>query len=84
MPSAVCGALAGSELRHRRGRSGLPAARAAVPEEEAAEAAARSPKRPAPGPRPSEAAGRCVLLALVTLLAFITRFHCLDQPPHVW
>lgn len=83
MPSAVCGGLAGSELRHRRGRGGPQAARAAVPEE-AAEAAAQNPKRPAPGSRPSEAACRWVLLALVTLLAFATRFHRLDQPPHVW
>lgn len=83
MPSAVGGDLAGSELRSRRGRCGSQAARAAGPEGTAT-VAARSPKRPVPGPRLFEGACRWALLALVTLLSFATRFHRLDQPPHVW
>lgn len=83
MPSAAAGGQAGSELRPRRGRGGLQAARAAGPDG-AAEAVARGPKLPAPGTRLFEAACRWALLALVTLLSFATRFHRLDLPPHVW
>lgn len=83
MPPAVGGGLAGSELRVRRGRCGSQAARAVGPDV-AVEAAARSHKRPAPGSRHFEAAGRWALLALVTLLSFATRFHRLDEPPHIW
>lgn len=44
-----------------------------------------SPKRPAPlSSRRFEAAGRWALLALVTPTSFATRFHRLDQPPHIW
>nr|XP_031309979.1 protein O-mannosyl-transferase 2 isoform X1 [Camelus dromedarius] len=82
MPPAVGRGLAGSELRPRRGRCGSQAARAVGPDV-AAEATARSPKRPAPGSRRFEAAGRWALLALVTLMSFATRFHRLDEPPHV-
>ncbi|XP_023483941.2 protein O-mannosyl-transferase 2 isoform X2 [Equus przewalskii] len=82
MPPAVGGGLAGSELRVRRGRCGSQAARAVGPDV-AVEAAARSHKRPAPGSRHFEAAGRWALLALVTLLSFATRFHRLDEPPHI-
>lgn len=83
MPPALCGGLAGSELRSRRGRCGSQAARV-VGRDTAAEGAARSPKRPARGSRRLEAAGRWALLALVTLLSFATRFHRLDQPAHIW
>lgn len=83
MPSAVGRGLAGFELRPRKGRCGPQAATAAGPEV-AAEPAARSPKQPAGGSRCSEAACRWALLTLVTLLSFATRFHRLDQPPHVW
>lgn len=83
MLQAVGAGLAGSELRPRRGRCGSQAARAVSPDV-AAEAAARSPKRPAWGSRQFEAAGRWAVLALVTLLSFATRFHRLDEPQHVW
>lgn len=83
MPPAVGGGLAGSELRSRRGRCGPQTARVVGPDE-TAEPAARSHKRPAWGSRHLEAAGRWALLALVTLLSFATRFHRLDEPPHVW
>lgn len=83
MPPAVGGGLAGSELRPRKGRCGPQAARAMGPDV-AAEAAARSPKRPAWGSWRFEAAGWWALLALVTLLSFATRFHRLDEPRHVW
>ncbi|XP_020036549.1 protein O-mannosyl-transferase 2 [Castor canadensis] len=82
MPPALCGCLVGSELRPRRGRCGVPASKA-MGREVAAEAAARGPKRPVLGSRRFEAAGRWALLALVTLLSFATRFHRLDQPPHI-
>ncbi|KAM5243839.1 protein O-mannosyl-transferase 2 isoform 2-T2 [Hipposideros larvatus] len=82
MLQAVGAGLAGSELRPRRGRCGSQAARAVSPDV-AAEAAARSPKRPAWGSRQFEAAGRWAVLALVTLLSFATRFHRLDEPQHV-
>ncbi|XP_032477470.1 protein O-mannosyl-transferase 2 isoform X3 [Phocoena sinus] len=82
MPPAVGGGLAGSELRPRRGRCGSQAARAVGPDV-ATEATARSPKRPAPSSRRFEAPGRWALLALVTLMSFATRFHRLDQPPHI-
>ncbi|XP_047394395.1 protein O-mannosyl-transferase 2 isoform X1 [Sciurus carolinensis] len=82
MPPAVGGGLAGSELRSRRGRCGSQAARV-VGRDVAAEAAARSPKRPVRSSRRFEAAGRWALLALVTLVSFATRFHGLDQPAHV-
>lgn len=80
MPPVVGG---GSELRLRKGRCGPQAARAVGPDV-AAEAAARSPKRPAWGLRRFEAAGWWASLALVTLLSFATRFHRLDEPRHVW
>lgn len=83
MPPAVGGGPAGSELRPRRGRCGPQVTRAVGPDV-AAEPAARSPKRPARGSRRFEAAGRWALLALVTLLSFATRFHRLDEPPHIW
>lgn len=83
MPPAMGGGLAGSELRSRRGRCGSQAARV-VGRDVAAEAAARSPKRPVRSSRRFEAAGRWALLALVTLVSFATRFHRLDQPAHVW
>lgn len=83
MQSAVGGGVTGSELRPRRGRCAPQPARAPDPEG-AAEAAARTPRRPARGSRRSEAACWWAPLALVTLLAFATRFHRLDQPPHVW
>nr|KAF6486618.1 protein O-mannosyltransferase 2 [Rousettus aegyptiacus] len=79
MPPVVGG---GSELRLRKGRCGPQVARALGPDV-AAEAAARSPKRPAWGLRRFEAAGWWVSLALVTLLSFATRFHRLDEPRHV-
>lgn len=82
MSPATGGGLAESELRPRRGRCGPQAARAAG-RDVAAEAAARSPKRPARGSRRFEAAGRWALLALVTLLSFTTRFHRLAEPPHI-
>ncbi|XP_058423419.1 protein O-mannosyl-transferase 2 isoform X2 [Diceros bicornis minor] len=82
MPPAVGRGLAGSELRPRRGCCGPQAARALGPDV-ATEAAARSLKRPAPGSRRFEAAARWALLALVTLLSFATRFHRLDEPPHI-
>ncbi|TEA38099.1 hypothetical protein DBR06_SOUSAS5810037 [Sousa chinensis] len=82
MPPAVGGGLAGSELRPRRGRCGSQAARAVGPDV-ATEATTRSPKRPAPSSRRFEAPGRWALLALVTLMSFATRFHRLDQPPHI-
>lgn len=83
MLPAVGGGLSGSELRPRRGRCGSQAARAVGPDV-ATEATARSPKRPAPSSRRFEAPGRWALLALVTLMSFATRFHRLDQPPHIW
>ena len=83
MPSAVGRGLTGFELRPRRGRCGPQAAIAASPQG-VAEAAARSLKQPAGGSQRFEAACRWALLALVTLLSFATRFHRLDQPPHVW
>lgn len=83
MPPAVGGGLAGSELRARRGRCGPQAARS-VGQDMVAEVAARSPKRPARSSWHFQAAGRWALLALVTLLSFATRFHRLDQPPHIW
>uniref|UniRef100_H0YJQ7 Dolichyl-phosphate-mannose--protein mannosyltransferase n=1 Tax=Homo sapiens TaxID=9606 RepID=H0YJQ7_HUMAN len=82
MPPATGGGLAESELRPRRGRCGPQAARAAG-RDVAAEAVARSPKRPAWGSRRFEAVGWWALLALVTLLSFATRFHRLDEPPHI-
>nr|XP_025725344.1 protein O-mannosyl-transferase 2 isoform X2 [Callorhinus ursinus] len=82
MPPAVRGGPAGVELRPRRGRCGPQVTRAVGPDV-AAEPTARSPKRPARGSRRFEAAGRWALLALVTLLAFATRFHRLDEPPHI-
>ncbi|XP_005390250.1 PREDICTED: protein O-mannosyl-transferase 2 isoform X2 [Chinchilla lanigera] len=82
MPPAVGRGLAGSELRLRRSRCGPRAARA-VGRDGATQAAARSPKRRDPGSRRFEGAGRQALLALVTLLSFATRFHRLDQPPHI-
>lgn len=82
MSPATGGGLAESELRPRRGRCGPQAARAAG-RDVAAEAAARSPKRPARGSRRFEAAGQWALLALVTLLSFATRFHRLAEPPHI-
>ncbi|XP_055217049.2 protein O-mannosyl-transferase 2 isoform X7 [Gorilla gorilla gorilla] len=82
MPPATGGGLAESELRPRRGRCSPQAARAAG-RDVAAEAVARSPKRPAWGSRRFEAAGWWALLALVTLLSFATRFHRLDEPPHI-
>ncbi|PNJ65160.1 POMT2 isoform 4 [Pongo abelii] len=82
MPPATGGGLAESKLRPRRGRCGPQAARAAC-RDVAAEAVARSPKRPARGSRRFEAAGWWALLALVTLLSFATRFHRLDEPPHI-
>uniref|UniRef100_A0AC11AXI9 Protein O-mannosyltransferase 2 n=1 Tax=Ovis aries TaxID=9940 RepID=A0AC11AXI9_SHEEP len=84
MPPAAGGGLAGSELRPRRGRCGSQAARAAGRDVATETATARSPKRPAPlSSRRFEAAGRWALLALVTLTSFATRFHRLDQPPHI-
>lgn len=83
MPPAVGGGPAGSELRPRRGRCGPQTARVVGPDE-TAKPAARSPKRAGWGSRHFEAAGRWALLALVTLLSFATRFHRLDEPPHVW
>ncbi|XP_045663700.1 protein O-mannosyl-transferase 2 [Ursus americanus] len=82
MPPAVGEGSARSELRPRRGRCGHQVTRAVGPDVAAA-AAARSPKRPARGSRRFEAAGRWALLALVTLLSFATRFHRLDEPPHI-
>ncbi|KAM9201909.1 protein O-mannosyl-transferase 2 [Dugong dugon] len=82
MPPVMGRSLAGSELRARRGRCG-PQAVWAVGPDVAAEDAARSPKRPVQGSRPSETAGEWGLLALVTLLSFATRFHRLDEPPHI-
>ncbi|XP_032261560.1 protein O-mannosyl-transferase 2 isoform X2 [Phoca vitulina] len=82
MPPAVGRGPAGSELRPRRGRCGPQLTRAVGPDV-AAEPTARSPKRPARGSRRFEAAGRWALLALVTLLSFATRFHRLDEPPHI-
>ncbi|XP_021101475.1 protein O-mannosyl-transferase 2 isoform X1 [Heterocephalus glaber] len=79
MPPAVGRGLAGSELRLRRSRCGPRAAGRDV----AIQAAARSPKRPAPGSWRFEVAGRRAMLALVTLLSFATRFHRLDQPRHI-
>ena len=85
MPPAAGGGLAGSELRPRRGRCGSQAARAAGRDVATEAATARSPKRPAPpSSRRFEAAGRWALLALVTLTSFASRFHRLDQPPHIW
>ncbi|KAM4852879.1 protein O-mannosyl-transferase 2 isoform 2-T2 [Thomomys bottae] len=81
-PRAMAGGLVGCELRPRRGRCGPQASRASS-WDVAAEAAARSLKQPAQSSRRLEAAGRRALLALVTLLSFATRFHHLDQPPHV-
>ncbi|XP_012872937.1 PREDICTED: protein O-mannosyl-transferase 2 [Dipodomys ordii] len=78
----MAGGLVGCELRARQGRCGPQASRAAV-RDVAAEAAARSPKPPAQSWRRLEAAGQWALLALVTLLSFATRFHRLDQPPHI-
>ncbi|XP_025150935.2 protein O-mannosyl-transferase 2 isoform X4 [Bubalus bubalis] len=84
MPPAAGGGLAGSELRPRRGRCGSQAARAAGRDVATEAATARSPKRPAPpSSRRFEAAGRWALLALVTLTSFASRFHRLDQPPHI-
>ncbi|XP_070234553.1 protein O-mannosyl-transferase 2 isoform X3 [Bos mutus] len=84
MPPAAGGGLAGSELRPRRGRCGSQAARAASRDVATEAATARSPKRPAlPSSRRFEAAGRWALLALVTLTSFASRFHRLDQPPHI-
>ncbi|XP_055989391.1 protein O-mannosyl-transferase 2 isoform X1 [Sorex fumeus] len=82
MPPSVGEGRPGSELRSRRGRSGPRAANAVSPDD-ATEAAVRSPKRPARGSRRWDAAGRWALMALVTLLSFATRFHRLDQPPHI-
>uniref|UniRef100_A0ABI7ZQS9 Dolichyl-phosphate-mannose--protein mannosyltransferase n=1 Tax=Felis catus TaxID=9685 RepID=A0ABI7ZQS9_FELCA len=82
MPPAVGGGPARSELRPRRGRCGPQTARVVGPDE-TAKPAARSRKRPGWGSRHFEAAGRWALLALVTLLSFATRFHRLDEPPHV-
>ncbi|XP_062037611.1 protein O-mannosyl-transferase 2 isoform X5 [Lepus europaeus] len=78
MPPAMGGGLAGPEPRPRRGRSASQAARAA-----GAEAAARSPKRPARGSWRFEAVGRWAPLVLVTLLSFATRFHRLEEPRHI-
>nr|XP_045757259.1 protein O-mannosyl-transferase 2 isoform X7 [Mirounga angustirostris] len=82
MPPAVGRGPAGSELRPRRGRCGPQLTRAVGPDV-APEPTARSPKRPARGSRRFEAAGRWAPLALVTLLSFATRFHRLDEPPHI-
>ncbi|XP_053080757.1 protein O-mannosyl-transferase 2 isoform X3 [Acinonyx jubatus] len=82
MPPAVGGGPARSELRPRRGRCGPQTARVVGPNE-TAKPAARSRKRPGWGSQHFEAAGRWALLALVTLLSFATRFHRLDEPPHV-
>ncbi|XP_035117048.1 protein O-mannosyl-transferase 2 isoform X2 [Callithrix jacchus] len=82
MPPATGGGLAETELRPRRGRCGPQATRAAD-RDVAARAAARNPKRPARGSRRFETASRWALLALVTLLSFATRFHRLDEPPHI-
>ncbi|XP_040333771.1 protein O-mannosyl-transferase 2 isoform X4 [Herpailurus yagouaroundi] len=82
MPPAVGGGPARPELRPRRGRCGPQTARVVGPDE-TAKPAARSRKRPGWGSRHFEAAGRWALLALVTLLSFATRFHGLDEPPHV-
>ncbi|XP_006157139.2 protein O-mannosyl-transferase 2 [Tupaia chinensis] len=82
MPPAMGAGLAGSEPRPRRGRCVSQAAGAAGPDV-ATETAPRNSKRPARGSRRLEAAGRWALLALVTLLSFATRFHRLDQPPHI-
>ncbi|XP_004624952.1 protein O-mannosyl-transferase 2 [Octodon degus] len=82
MPPAVGRGLAGAELRLRRSRCG-PRAGRAVGRDGAIQAAARSPKRPSPGSRRFEGTGRQALLVLVTLLSFATRFHRLDQPPHI-
>ncbi|XP_032143638.1 protein O-mannosyl-transferase 2 isoform X2 [Sapajus apella] len=82
MPPATGGGLAESELRPRRGRCGPQASRAAG-RDVAARAAARNPKGPAWGSRRFETASRWALLALVTLLSFATRFHRLDEPPHI-
>nr|XP_003408838.2 protein O-mannosyl-transferase 2 isoform X1 [Loxodonta africana] len=82
MPPVMGGSLAGSERRARRGRCGPQAARAVGPDV-AAEDAARSPKRLVQGSRRFKAAGGWALLAVVTLLSFATRFHRLDEPPHI-
>ncbi|XP_045307631.1 protein O-mannosyl-transferase 2 isoform X3 [Leopardus geoffroyi] len=82
MPPAVGGGPARPELRPRRGRCGPQTARVVGPDE-TAKPTARSRKRPGWSSRHFEAAGRWALLALVTLLSFATRFHRLDEPPHV-
>ncbi|KAM6203180.1 protein O-mannosyl-transferase 2 [Rhynchocyon petersi] len=82
MPPVVGGGLAGSELRARRGRCRSQSTRTVSPDV-TAEDAALSSKRPVQGSRRLEAAGGWALLGLVTLLSFATRFHRLDEPPHI-